>query len=163
MISQLEQSATSVDREQFEVTELLESVVAAHRQRAALQGVSMLPPQQLSCKVWADRALVRRVFENILDNSLRYTPAGGSVQISAHAKDGVEVLFANNGPSIAVQDQSRIFEKFARGHNERPMIGKAGLGLYFCKCAVEANGGQINLIESAEWATCFRIQLPEIS
>jgi two-component system, sensor histidine kinase and response regulator len=163
IISQLEQSATNVEREQFQVTELLKAVVAAHVHRAELQGVSLEPPRPLPCKVWADRALVRRVFENILDNSLRYTPAGGRVQISAQAKDGVEVLFANDGPRIALKDQSRIFEKFARGHNERPMAGNAGLGLYFCKCAVEANGGHINLVESAEWSTCFRIQLPATS
>jgi two-component system sensor histidine kinase/response regulator len=163
MISELEQSATSVERELFVVTELLKSVVAAHAHRAELQGIALLPPPPLPCKVWADRALVRRVFENILDNSLRYTPAGGHVEISASAKDGVEVLFANDGPRIALQDQSRIFEKFARGHDERPMAGNAGLGLYFCKCAVEANGGHINLVDSTKWSTCFRIQLPATS
>lgn len=163
IVSQLEQSASSVERELFQVTELLKSVVAAHVHRAELQGVSLLPPRPLPCKVWADRALVRRVFENILDNSLRYTPSGGRVQVSAHAKDGVELLFANDGPRIALEDQSRIFEKFARGHDERPMAGNAGLGLYFCKRAVEANGGRINLVDSAEWPTCFRVQLPATS
>lgn len=163
MISQLEQSALGLEREQFLVTELLEVVVANHARRAAMQGVTLLSPASLPCKVWADRALVRRVFENILDNSLRYTPAGGRVEVSVRANGGVELLFANDGPRIPPADQRRVFEKFARGHDERPTAGNAGLGLYFCKCAVEANGGQINLVDCVGWPTCFRIQLPAVA
>ncbi len=57
-------------------------------------------------------------------------------------------------------ERARIFHKFARGHTEGAVAGSAGLGLYFCKRAVEAHGGSIAVVETADWPTSFRITLP---
>jgi signal transduction histidine kinase len=162
-VSSLEESADTVHPEMFTFSELLDPIVHAYTRRAELKGVSLLPPPALDCKIWADRAMLRRVLENILDNSLRYTPASGRVQISANSQDGLELLVANDGPCIALDDRSHIFEKFTRGSSEPAVAGSAGLGLYFCKRAVEANGGQITLMDHSEWPTCFRIQLPRVA
>ena len=100
-VSCLEESADTVHPELFSFSELLDPIVLAYTRRAELQGVSLLPPRALECKIWADRSMLRRVIENILDNSLRYTPASGRVSISASSQDGFELLVANDGPSIA--------------------------------------------------------------
>jgi signal transduction histidine kinase len=162
-ISTLEESSELVRPELFTLTDLLDPVIQSFTGRAQHKGVRLLAPEPLSCNVWADRAMLRRVFENILDNSLRYTPVSGRVQVSTNYSNGVEVLVANDGPVIPSSDRARIFEKFARGTSEAHLAGSAGLGLYFCKCAVEANGGQITLLDDPQWSTCFRIQLPRVA
>jgi signal transduction histidine kinase len=120
----------------------------------------MSPIVETDCKVWADPILLRRVLENILDNSLRYAPEAGHVGIRMRSTDGIEIQISNDGPPIAPADRERIFEKFARGSTEIPVAGSAGLGLYFCKRAVEAHGGRISVLQTAEWPTSFVIQLP---
>ena len=73
---------------------------------------------------------------------------------------GVEISVSNDGPAIPAAERGRIFEKFKRGDGERAGSGNAGLGLYFCKRAVEAHGGEIDVLETQDWPTLFRINLP---
>jgi signal transduction histidine kinase len=100
------------------------------------------------------------VLENILDNSFRYTPVAGRISISVQFGHDVEITICNTGPAIPPEERLCIFEKFVRGRAEQPANGNAGLGLYFCKRAIEAHGGRIRVHETAEWPTSFVIQLP---
>jgi two-component system, sensor histidine kinase and response regulator len=159
-IATLEESTENLRLELFQLGELLRPVVQSFAGRAQQKDIRLLAPDPPACNVLADRAVLRRVLENMLDNSLKYTPAHGRVQVLAEHRGHVEVLVANDGPGIPASERSRIFEKFTRGSSHPPAAGSAGLGLYFCKRAIEANGGQISLCDDPEWSTCFRIQLP---
>jgi two-component system heavy metal sensor histidine kinase CusS len=159
-VSRLEDSTFPLALELVSVSDVFRSIVQSYARKARQRSVSLTPIPENDCKVWADPALLRRVIENILDNSLRYTPASGHVGIAMRSTDAVEIAISNDGPPIAPEDRERIFEKFARGSAENPAAGSAGLGLYFCKRAVEAHGGRISVLQTADWPTSFVIQLP---
>jgi signal transduction histidine kinase len=114
----------------------------------------------LNVEIRADRTLLQRVLENILDNAFRYTSARGRIAVTLQSTNGVEIAISNDGPVIPEPERLRIFEKFQRGPKDGASAGNAGLGLYFCKRAVEAHGGGIHVVETKDWPTSFRISLP---
>jgi signal transduction histidine kinase len=98
-----------------------------------------LPP------VFMDADKIDRVIANLLDNALKYTPAGGSIAIEvAVDSDFVAVSITDSGPGIPKAERERIFERFAQvAGQESPVRRGFGLGLTFCRLAIEAHGGQI--------------------
>ncbi len=159
-MSRLEESEFPVRLESISVPDLLQEVVREYMQIADDKHVEILPPSQVRGRVRADRTLLQRVLENILDNSLRHTPAHGRVSLDASIERDVVIAVSNSGPSIPAAERVRIFEKFARLDKQAVVRGHAGLGLYFCKRAVEALGGNIEVTETAEWPTSFVMHLP---
>ena len=161
-ISRMEEATFPLQREQLSLIKLVRSVVQANVRRAQDQGIHLLPPAEQDWQVSADRPLLQRVFENILDNAFRYTPAQGRIGVTTHAsKTGIAIDVSNDGPKIPDDQRRLIFEKFRRGDAAGVSRGNAGLGLYFCKRAVEAHGGRIAVVEVAGWPTTFRITLPD--
>lgn len=71
----------------------------------------------------------------------------------------VELTVANDGKPIAPESRAFIFEKYAQVASNASV--NRGLGLYFCRVAVEAHGGRIDLVNDPQIATCFRIELPQ--
>jgi signal transduction histidine kinase len=159
-ISRMEQADFPLQREILSVARFLRSVVQGYAQRAQQHDIVLVPPTDVVVEVVADQRLLRRVVENILDNAFRYTPAKGRIAVSVRPSDSVEINVSNDGPVIPPPERHRIFEKFKRGAGERVVAGNAGLGLYFCKRAVEAHGGEIDVVSTQDWATSFRISLP---
>lgn len=159
-MSRLEESEFPVRLESISVPDLLQEVVREYTQIADDKHVEILPPSDARGRVRADRTLLQRVLENILDNSLRHTPAHGRVALNACVERDVVIAVSNSGPSIPLAERVRIFEKFARLDKHAVVRGHAGLGLYFCKRAVEALGGNIEVTETAEWPTSFVMHLP---
>jgi len=160
VISNLEDASFRVRPERVPVTEIVRDVLAAYERKASQKRVSLDAPASTGYQLWGDPALLRRVIENILDNSLRHTPSAGHVSIQTRLGRLLEISISNDGPPVPPEDRERIFEKFARGSGQAPTVGNAGLGLYFCKRAVEAHGGQIRVLETSEWPTSFVIELP---
>jgi two-component system sensor histidine kinase/response regulator len=160
VISRMEQSDFPLHREPVILPTLLDSIVRSYVRRADEKGIVMAPRTDEVLQVQADRKLLRRVLENILDNAFRYTPPRGRIGITCRPRRGVEITVSNDGPVIPVTERQRIFEKFRRGKQELTSPGNAGLGLYFCKRAIEAHGGAIDVSETREWPTNFTISLP---
>lgn len=160
VISNLEDASFRVRPERVPVTEIVRDVLAAYERKASQKRVSLDAPASTGYQLWGDPALLRRVIENILDNSLRHAPSAGHVSIQTRLGRLLEISISNDGPPVPPEDRERIFEKFARGSGQAPTVGNAGLGLYFCKRAVEAHGGQIRVLETSEWPTSFVIELP---
>jgi two-component system sensor histidine kinase BaeS len=96
-------------------------------------------------QVVADPEKLGQVFRNLLDNAYRYTPRGGSVEVStARLRDKVKMIFANSGEGIAAEDLPFIFERFYRGEKSRSRDhGGAGIGLAIVKELIEAHGGEV--------------------
>lgn len=116
-----------------------------------------------ACQLAADRELVRRVLLNLLDNACRHVQAGGCITVSATrvASDRVRVAVCNTGSHIAAQFRERVFEKYVRLelHGDEGMEPGRGLGLPFCRTAVEAHGGRI-WVEDCPDGTAFCFELP---
>ena len=106
-----------------------------------------------------DPVLFEQVFVNLLDNAVKYTPAGSPVEICARASDTeLEIEVADRGPGIAPGEEERIFEKFNRGAHAGG--GGVGLGLPICRGIVQAHGGTIVAGNRSGGGTVFRIRLP---
>jgi two-component system, sensor histidine kinase and response regulator len=159
-ISRMEAAEFTLHREAITVTKLLRTVTRSYLRRAEENGIALAQPVDLTLQISADPTLLQRVLENVLDNAFRYTPAHGRISVEARSRSGVEIWVSNDGPPIPIPDRQRIFAKFRRGHAENASRRNAGLGLYFCKRAVEAHGGAIEVIDNPDFATSFRISLP---
>jgi heavy metal sensor kinase len=112
-----------------------------------------------------DRVVLRQALLNLVDNAIKYTPAGGSIEVRVAQTDGGTTIdVSDTGPGIPEELQSRIFDRFYRVDRARSREnGGTGLGLAIAKWAVEVNGGQLTL-ESANGAgSRFRITLPQIA
>jgi signal transduction histidine kinase len=140
-----------------EVVELMAPLAADRSQRLALAADLALP--SLPC----DAELVRRVLQNLVDNGLRYTPDGGEVRIAAQDhEDGVEIRVVDRGPGVPEDQRRAIFDKWSRGGAPvgRDDSGGRGLGLTFCRLAVEAHGGTIRVEPAASGGSVFVVWLP---
>lgn len=121
-------------------------------------GVADLPP------IWIDGALIRRVLVNLIGNAIRYATPGPIVISATLAEEGdaVVVSVRDEGPGIPPSDLSRIFEKYVR-LERGPQASKrqgTGLGLAFCKLAVEAHGGRIWVESVPGEGSTFSFRLP---
>lgn len=113
--------------------------------------------------VWIDVDMIRRVLINLIENAVKYSPAESTIMIGVEQQeDMVLISVQDDGPGIPVSDQERIFEKFTRLHPEDGPKG-LGLGLAFCRLAVEKHNGQIWVESSQEGGACFKFTVPVAS
>lgn len=120
-----------------EVADILQPTLVARRLTLIRQIPDNLPMLQ------GDPDMLRRVITNLLDNAIKFTPAGGTIALKVTADQAVfHFIIADTGPGIPPEDRQRIFDPFVRLENHRTVKG-SGLGLAFCKLAVEAHGGKI--------------------
>jgi signal transduction histidine kinase len=110
--------------------------------------------------IWVDKDMILRVLLNLLENATKFTPSGGKIMAKAIHQDGwVTVSIEDNGPGIPVLERERIFDKFTRLRGDhRP--GGLGIGLAFCKMAVEGHGGEIWVESQNNVGTTFFFTLP---
>ncbi len=110
--------------------------------------------------VMMDVDMIRRVIINLLENAIKYTRGEGRIAVSARKADGqILVGVSDTGPGIAPHDQERIFERFTRVHHEGRAKG-LGLGLTFCRLAVNAHGGKIWVESEPGKGSIFYFTLP---
>ncbi|MEY2936221.1 MAG: hypothetical protein RL033_6970 [Pseudomonadota bacterium] len=160
-ISKSEQARLTVKPANVDLEALSKDIVEAFELRAQTAQVRVERQIDVS-RVQADPDLLRRVLENLLDNALRHSPAQGNVRLSASAGPGVTLLrIADQGRGIPTSERDRVFEAFVRGSQEEALSarGNRGLGLAFCRLAVEAHGGTI-LIEDGNPGAVFCVSLP---
>jgi two-component system heavy metal sensor histidine kinase CusS len=105
--------------------------------------------------------MLRRVFSNLLDNALRFTPEGGYVKVRlANSRGQIAVSIENSGATIAPEVLPKLFDRFYRADPARRESSEhAGLGLAITRSIVQAHGGTIHC-ESAQGVTRFVIDLP---
>ncbi len=110
--------------------------------------------------VRGDHERLRQVLMNLIDNAIKYSPAGDGVEVRAYAEDGrVRIDVIDRGPGIAREDQRLIFEKFGRvtTGNARP---GTGLGLFIARSIAEAHGGTLEVSSAPDQGATFTLDLP---
>lgn len=161
-LSHLEESGVALELEELSTDSLLGEVAEEWQNRVERAG-SRLRVSAQPTTFRADRQLMRRVFSNLVGNALRH--AGRAVCITLEASptvDGDEVAFAvaDDGIGIPPAYHDLIFRKFGSVHGGGRARPSSGLGLTFCKLAVEAHGGRIWVESREESGTVFRFVLP---
>ncbi|MEB2344330.1 MAG: ATP-binding protein [Deltaproteobacteria bacterium] len=114
-------------------------------------------------RAWADRGAVEQVLANLLDNAVKYTPAGGSIEVSVRpgADQRLRVTVSDTGIGIPRKDLPRIFERFYRVDPGRSRaLGGTGLGLAIVKHLVQAQGGQLGVESQPGRGSRFWVELP---
>ncbi len=132
----------------------VEPVASARRQTIEIKLNTVLP------LIWVDVDMIHRVFINLLENAIKFTPADGQIEIGGKT-DGVFVTFwvRDNGMGISTSDRERIFEKFTRLRGKNRPNG-LGVGLAFCRLAVLGHGGEIWVESELEKGSTFWLTLP---
>jgi two-component system, OmpR family, sensor histidine kinase KdpD len=121
-----------------------------------------LPPELPLVR--ADAAQLERVFSNLIENAIKFSPSGTPVQITGGASAGrVAVRVADRGNGIPRRYRSQVFEPFFRGRGPGEAASGSGLGLAICRGFVEANGGRIVLQTGRETGTTFTVSFPVAS
>jgi two-component system sensor histidine kinase KdpD len=111
--------------------------------------------------VRADATQLERVFSNLIENAVKFSPQDVPVEIRGGAGPAwVTVRFIDHGRGIPLDQRSRIFEPFFRGRGSGP--GGSGLGLAICRGFVEANGGRITVQSDVGHGTSFAVSFPTV-
>ena len=145
-VSKMEAGEFVIHRQTVEIEPLLRRVIQIARPLEDGDGATLT-----SCchqkTVEADPDLLERVLINLVGNALKFTPADGQITLSAAPdKNKTRFAVADDGPGIAPEFQGKIFDKFGQVENRQQGAKfSTGLGLTFCKLAVEAHGGQIGV------------------
>jgi signal transduction histidine kinase len=108
-----------------------------------------------------DRALIERVLTNLVTNAIKHTPAEGEIIVSAKLlpeRHTIELTVRDTGSGISPEALTRIFDRYYTGSGEQ--VRGTGLGLYFCRLAVEAHGGSINVMSVLGQGSTFTVRLP---
>ncbi|MGQ9595593.1 MAG: ATP-binding protein [Anaerolineae bacterium] len=162
-IERLERGYFSLDQGEVDLLDLIRSTTPLVRTRLAAKGLTLVEdlPEKLPL-VWADWGVVARVLLNLLDNAIKFTSPGGIITLSATSGEGmVQVDVRDTGVGIAPEDRERIFEKFERVRRPgMPQEVGSGLGLAFCRLAVEAHGGKIWVRSEEGAGSRFSFTLP---
>ncbi|MGD8822177.1 MAG: GAF domain-containing protein, partial [Anaerolineales bacterium] len=112
--------------------------------------------------IQADKEKLQRVLVNLIDNALKFTPEGGSVEIRTRAdsNENVVIEIADSGPGIPEEFRERIFDRFSQVPGRTGRRRGTGLGLSFAKLAVDAHGGKIWIEDNDGGGSVFAITLP---
>jgi signal transduction histidine kinase len=159
-VTEAEAGMMRLDRKPADLCRLLREVAEVYEFVAEEKSIQIrmeLPPE---CPADFDVPRMRQVVANLLDNALKYTPAGGSVRLSAETRpEGALVRVRDNGMGIAAEDLDRIWTRLYRGDKSRSQRG-LGLGLSLVKAVVEAHGGRVGVNSAPGEGSEFTVLLP---
>jgi signal transduction histidine kinase len=144
-IARFEGEKLELQQTLLELGPMLTDALAEQQRTADKRGVALdchVPPSLPL--VLGDRDVLQRVIINLLDNALKFTPRGGQVWLEAREEDEqVKIEVLDTGPGIPLNERERIFEKFTQVQGREGTVRGSGLGLTFCRMAVETHGGRI--------------------
>jgi len=146
----------------LDLCEVARNAAAEVRVTAEERGIHIHVDCQASPVIQADAQRVRRVLDNLLANALKFTPSGGQIAVSvAEGPVDARVSVQDTGHGVPAHLQECIFDRFGQGRAARAgQRTSVGLGLTFCKMAVEAHGGRIWVESAPERGTTFTFTLP---
>jgi PAS domain S-box-containing protein len=157
-VSRLESGGFPIEMNLGDLATVVGDVVASFQALAAEHRITLRVETETLPALRFDDGLLRRVVENLVGNAIKFTPAGGTVRVRLEPRDGgARLSVSDDGPGIEPELAARLFSKFVTGR--RPGRG-SGLGLAFCRLAVEAHGGTIRLDQSSRRGATFEVALP---
>ena len=162
-LSRLESGERPPAWEPVAPAEVAEDVAASLAGAAERKGVALDRADHGAPTVVSDADRLRRIVENIVENAVKYTPAGGRVEITTRpaADGGAEVVVADDGPGIPPEHVPRIFERFYRVDKARSReLGGTGLGLSIVKHLAEGMGASVSVDSQPGRGTRFTVTLP---
>jgi signal transduction histidine kinase len=150
----LDPKPTSVHSLLASAAQLVQPLASESRQKLIFDMIDELP--FITC----DADMILRVVTNLMENAVKYSPMGGTIRLGAERIDeGIRIVVSDSGPGIPKHMQRQIFDKFSRVKYKDAPKG-LGLGLAFCRLAVEAHGGKIWVESEPGQGSSFIFTLP---
>lgn len=161
MLSQAETGQLALNKTEMDLCGMVRELVEQYQIVAEAASVHLfhnLPDQP--CNIYADKVQMERLITNLLSNGIKYTPAGGRVDVRVEpGGDQVRLIVEDNGVGIAADNLTHIFDRFYRVPSADPEKG-LGLGLSFVAWIVKAHGGTIDVQSELQKGTRFTVALP---
>jgi heavy metal sensor kinase len=161
LISKTETGVNTLSAEEIELRTVVREACELFAPTAEDKGVGLLCDLQEESRIWGDIRLIQRLLSNLLDNAIKYTPAGGSVTIALEKQNNRSVIIVKDtGIGISPGDLSRIFERFFRGDQSRSQEG-IGLGLSLARAIARAHGGDLTATSILNQGSTFTVTLAQ--
>lgn len=161
-ISRLDAGEAQQEWRRFDLARLAGTTVEQMSLLAEDKGVSVSCNVEQDVEVEGDSARIKQVVVNLLDNAIKYTPPGGTIQLNVHRKEQKAVMeVIDTGIGIPAEALPHVFERFFRVDKARSReIGGAGLGLAIVKSICNAHGGRVEVESAENRGSRFRVELP---
>ncbi|MDX6388652.1 MAG: two-component system, sensor histidine kinase and response regulator [Gaiellaceae bacterium] len=163
LVAQIEAGEVALERAPTEVEELVREAADAARPAAVHEGIELdLDFDAGIGELYADRARLGQVLDNLISNALKFTERGGHVGVRTFRRDDALVVeVSDTGMGMTKEDVGQLFQRFFRtaSATEQAIQG-TGLGLAIVKAIVEAHGGVISVVSVLGRGTTFRVELP---
>lgn len=164
-VRKMEEGKLKLHYEEFDVCELIEGIIGKIKTMIKQKGMEVKTVIDENVFTWvADRSLIERVLVNLLNNAIRYSHQGGKVEIRSrynHKSKQLQMEVRDNGKGIPREFQQKIFDKFGQVDADfSDRKNSTGLGLTFCRMAVEAHQGKIWVESGEEKGSRFIFLLP---
>jgi signal transduction histidine kinase len=158
----IDRGVAGMARDRLDIGELTAEIVGHHRPSASEKRITLVH-DAASALVQGDRRQLGRVVTNLVGNALKYTPAGGRIDVEvASGADDVTLRVKDTGYGVDAADLGRLFTKYGRFHRDKAIPG-TGLGLYLSKAIVGAHGGTVSATSVAGHGSVFTVQLPRVA
>jgi two-component system sensor histidine kinase BaeS len=157
--------ALTFQKIELNLADLITETIALYHSEFAAKQIRLNTSSSVSGRsalLFGDPERLRQLFSNLLDNSLKYTYAGGNLQIDLESSaDAITVNLQDSAPGVPFSELGKLFDRLYRVESSRNRAsGGAGLGLAICRSIVEAHNGKISALESPLGGVCIRIELP---
>jgi len=165
LLARMENPELELRKVQLDAKEIVGNVVAELAEQADHRHVELRINALPSASVFGDKDSISRMFSNVIENAIRYTPEGGTILVDSWRQDAcVCVSVADNGIGIPPESLPHIFDRFYRVEKARSRdAGGSGLGLAIVKAIVDAHGGEITVESNVGKGSKFLISLPLMS
>jgi two-component system phosphate regulon sensor histidine kinase PhoR len=162
LAGQLDAGSLRVEHEPFDAAAVARAAVDEARHKAAMKAMLRISTPDDLPRVLGDEARTHQVLANLIDNAVKYSPAGSRVDIEVHrGKGSVRFSVRDRGPGIPRAEQEHVFEKFYRlDPDHRYGVGGSGLGLYICRQLVSSMHGRIWVESAPQYGSTFAFDLP---
>jgi heavy metal sensor kinase len=162
IISKTEAGLGQFDRKELDIARVVRDACELFLPMAENEGLSLVcdAPQRLIIN--GDIRMIQRMISNLLDNAVKYTPAGGKIDVTAHpdGRQSVQIAINDTGIGISAADIPHVFERFFRCDPSRSQTG-TGLGLSFARAIARAHGGDVTVTSVPNQGSAFTVFLPK--
>jgi len=165
-LAQLESGSSTLQLSEIDLPRFFSDIVRDWKKKLASKGLKTVVDVADDCSIIrADEARLREIFDNLLDNAVKYSSENGEIRLHAEQRNGEIILsVGDNGIGIGSEDLSRIFERFYRADKARSReLGGTGLGLSIVKHIAQLHGGRAEAESELGRGATIRISLPAVT
>ncbi len=162
-LAQVESGSSNLEPSEIDLLRFLSDLVRDWKKKILAKGLEVVVDVSDDCSIiCADEERLREIYDNLLDNAVKYSDEGGEIRLAAERRDGeIALSVSDSGVGIGPEDLPRIFERFYRADKARSrQLGGTGLGLSIVKHIAQLHGGRVEADSQLRKGTTIQVILP---